>query len=390
MARDGIEATEAVVRRVAGGLRRPGRRADAGRARGPGARLHAGARPALSTPAPRLRRRSRRPKGRDGRRPTRTARALDNMRAALEWLDELEPTPGATPTRGRRHRRGRVDPVTPGVDVPAVRRRGLEPIRVGGETHRPTDGPRPPRERTGSGGSSRDLRGAWPRSGGRSTATAATPARTGGWSGRAPPGGRDHGSHDRGQRGRARDAARDRRGDVPLDPASVARGAGSRRAGAVGLPVRGRGGRPAAGPRESRRTVCCSSTTPTSRPSVRSRRTSAIRYDVLPRDGRPVIPVAFTIGTGLEADPACSDRLDATARHGSSPRTPRVASATSGAPPRERPRPARRPASRPGRRSASTRCPPPRSCEGTADILGWDVTEPAWQRRWLGDAAELP
>jgi oligoendopeptidase F len=26
--------------------------------------------------------------------------------------------------------------------------------------------------------------------------------------------------------------------------------------------------------------------------------------------------------------------------------------------------------------------------EGTADVLGWDATEPAWQRRWLGDAAE--
>jgi hypothetical protein len=26
--------------------------------------------------------------------------------------------------------------------------------------------------------------------------------------------------------------------------------------------------------------------------------------------------------------------------------------------------------------------------EATADILGWDVTEPAWQRRWLGDSAE--
>ncbi len=25
--------------------------------------------------------------------------------------------------------------------------------------------------------------------------------------------------------------------------------------------------------------------------------------------------------------------------------------------------------------------------EATADILGWDVTEPAWQRRWLGEAA---
>ena len=26
--------------------------------------------------------------------------------------------------------------------------------------------------------------------------------------------------------------------------------------------------------------------------------------------------------------------------------------------------------------------------EGTADVLGWDVDEPAWQRRWLGEAAE--
>ena len=26
--------------------------------------------------------------------------------------------------------------------------------------------------------------------------------------------------------------------------------------------------------------------------------------------------------------------------------------------------------------------------EGTADVLGWDADEPAWQRRWLGAAAE--
>ncbi len=31
---------------------------------------------------------------------------------------------------------------------------------------------------------------------------------------------------------------------------------------------------------------------------------------------------------------------------------------------------------------------PPAFLEATADILGWDVTESAWQRRWLGDTAE--
>ena len=111
-----------------------------------------------------------------------------------------------------------------------------------------------------------------------------------------------------------------------------------------------------------------------------------IRYDVLPRDGRPYVPVAFTIGTGLEADPGSDtgwrvrppwvfanyaeggvghlQELLHESGHALAACGVRIRPAFSDYP----------------MTSAAF-------LEATADILGWDVTEPAWQRRWLGDAA---
>jgi len=113
-----------------------------------------------------------------------------------------------------------------------------------------------------------------------------------------------------------------------------------------------------------------------------------IVYDVLPRPGRPEIPVAFTIGMGGWADeqPAAGPWT---------PRPPWVFStyaegglgnllellhesghALHAAAVRTRP--------------AFLEGPLEDAAyvEGMADVLGWDAAEPAWQRRWLGDSAE--
>ncbi len=113
-----------------------------------------------------------------------------------------------------------------------------------------------------------------------------------------------------------------------------------------------------------------------------------IRYDVLPRPGRPPIPLAFTMGMGgWAADQRDATRtLDAPTAMGlrdvrnGRPRQPRRAA------PRERSRDPRRghpdQAGLPGVDRGGHRLP-----RGVADVLGWDATEPAWQRRWLGEAA---
>jgi hypothetical protein len=113
-----------------------------------------------------------------------------------------------------------------------------------------------------------------------------------------------------------------------------------------------------------------------------------IQYDVLPRPGRPIIPVAFTLGMGpRDAPPADGDDPV--------PRPPWVfATYAEGglgdllellhesghaihmAAIRTRPAFVEFPGSGTG------------FLEGTADVLGWDVTEPDWQRHWLGEAAE--
>jgi hypothetical protein len=113
-----------------------------------------------------------------------------------------------------------------------------------------------------------------------------------------------------------------------------------------------------------------------------------INYDVLPRPDRPPVPVAFTIGMGGWARDQRS----------SGPWTPRppwvfATYATGGLGDllellHE---------SGHALHAAATRTRPAflelplddtAYAEGMADFLGWDVTEPAWQRHWLGDAAE--
>jgi hypothetical protein len=113
-----------------------------------------------------------------------------------------------------------------------------------------------------------------------------------------------------------------------------------------------------------------------------------IAYDVLPRAGRPAVPVAFTIGMGARA-------VDQPSRGAWTPRPPWVFAtySTGGL----------------GNllellhesghalHAVATRARPAllelpvddtAYAEGMADFLGWDATEPGWQRRWLGEAAE--
>ena len=112
-----------------------------------------------------------------------------------------------------------------------------------------------------------------------------------------------------------------------------------------------------------------------------------IRYDVLPRPGRPVIPVAFTMGTGLEPAPLGRSGwrvrpiwVFATYAVGGIGNLQELlhesGHALAAAGLDARPAFAEYPTS-------STAF-----LEATADILGWDVTEPAWQHRWLGESAD--
>jgi len=113
-----------------------------------------------------------------------------------------------------------------------------------------------------------------------------------------------------------------------------------------------------------------------------------LTYDIRPRPGRPPIPVAFTLGMGAWAAGQPAD----------GPWTPRppwvFATYAEGgianllellhesghaihmAAVRTRPAFLDFPEVSAG------------FLEGTADVLGWDVDEPDWQRRWLGEAAE--
>jgi hypothetical protein len=113
-----------------------------------------------------------------------------------------------------------------------------------------------------------------------------------------------------------------------------------------------------------------------------------ISYDILPRPDRPPVPVAFTLGMGARA-------ADQSPTGPWMPRPPWVfATYAEGgignllellhesghalhmAAVRTRP--------------AFLDFPEASAAylEGTADVLGWDVDEPVWQRRWLGGAAE--
>ena len=117
-------------------------------------------------------------------------------------------------------------------------------------------------------------------------------------------------------------------------------------------------------------------------------RTLGLTYDIRPRPGRPLVPVAFTLAMGAWA----ADQPEV------GPWTPRppwvFATYAEGgignllellhesghavhlAAIRTRP--------------AFLDYPETSAAflEGTADVLGWDVDEPAWQRHWLGQAAE--
>ena len=115
-----------------------------------------------------------------------------------------------------------------------------------------------------------------------------------------------------------------------------------------------------------------------------------IRYDVLPRPGRPPIPLAFTLGMGGWA----AEQRDKTGAW--TPRPPWVFAtyetgglgnlvellhesghAIHAAAIRTRPA------------FLESTDADTAYLEGVADVLGWDVTEPAWQRRWLGEAATV-
>jgi hypothetical protein len=109
-----------------------------------------------------------------------------------------------------------------------------------------------------------------------------------------------------------------------------------------------------------------------------------IEYDIVPRPGRPVIPVAFTIGRGPILDGSGGWRsrppaVFATYAEGGLGNLGELLHESGHA-----------------LHAAAIRARPPYAehpesqvafLEATADVLGWDVDEPAWQARWLGEAA---
>jgi hypothetical protein len=109
-----------------------------------------------------------------------------------------------------------------------------------------------------------------------------------------------------------------------------------------------------------------------------------IRYDITPRTRRPEIPVAFSIGRGPEPDGDGGWRqrppwVFATYREGGLGNLGELLHESGHAihfrAVRSRP--------------AFAEFPTGSSAflEATADVLGWDVDEPAWQALWLGEAA---
>ena len=316
------------------------------------------------------------------------ARALANMRATLA-LARRARTDARRPTdRRRRDRRGSSRCPGAGGSLPALRRR--RPSRCGSAGRRSigrrSSAASPPRTtRARAGPCSRRSR----RSGGSSTAMAATRspyrrllrASAARWA--------EHGSPIEANAVAARPSGRVARGDAPRDPRRVAVGrrarAGSSRGTtgtSVGAAARrlepARAGGPAAG---AQRRVPGLPRGGSARPRDRVRHPAAAR----PSAG----PGRVHAGDGcLGCGPAGERSLDAAPAvglrdvRGRRPRQPRSSCSTRAGMRCTWPRSGRvRPIS-----TFPRRAPP--ILEGTADVLGWDVDEPAWQRRWLGEAAE--
>ncbi len=313
------------------------------------------------------------------------ARAIDNMRAALTWLDELEPTPGARPTVG-----GATDeaPAVARARAAVYRRYGAaaESLRVGSEVlDRPTILNRLATELDTEGR--------------RALFLALTPV----WRAVDADGG-DASPYRPLLRASARRWAEH---GSPIDANAVA----------LGMPAGSLEGtlweildawRAVLGPGRIEpwdyRFVVGAAARRLD-PLVPADRLLAInddylaalgadprelglRYDVTPRPGRPPVPVAFTLGMGPWAPDQPDDGVW-------TPRPPWVfATYAEGgignllellhesghalhlAAVRTRP--------------AFLDFPEASAAylEGTADVLGWDVDEPACQKQWLGEAAE--
>ena len=193
---------------------------------------------------------------------------------------------------------------------------------------------------------------------------------------------------DRGERGRPRDRAGVARGDAPRDPGCLADGHRARPHRAVGLLVCRRGGRASARPagagrpaarsinddylRRPRRGSATSSGSPTT-----SGRGPAGRRSRSPSRS------AWARGPPTSRRPVPGRR----GRRGSSRRTRRAAPGTCSSSSTRAAMRSTRPRSGRARHSWISRTASAAYLEGTADVLGWDVDEPAWQRRWLGEAA---
>ena len=310
--------------------------------------------------------------------------ALENMQATLEWFDELEPTPGARPNAGGTAADGAA---IRGLRAETYRRYGVAAsrIRVGSETiDRLTA--------LGRLGSEPDP----------ATRRAIFEAMAPVW--RAVDGDGDDASPYR--RLVASTAARWAAHGSTIEANATALGLAPRTAEATFRSIL-RAWRAAMGPAELEPWDYRYAVGAASRrldPRVPRERLLGVnhdylrtlgadpaaldlRYDVLPRSGRPLIPVAFTTGTGLAPDPAAATGwrprpawVFATYVEGGVGNLQELlhesGHALAAAGLRVRPAFAEYPIA-----SAAF-------LEATADIVGWDVTEPAWQRRWLGDAAD--
>ena len=115
------------------------------------------------------------------------------MRGALDWLDELEPTPGARPRGGRARRRGPGRRAGSGRPLPTLRPRDRDGAGRRCDP-RPADDPGAARDRAGRGRPADAVRGARAGLADASTVTGATPARIAACFARARSAGDAHGS----------------------------------------------------------------------------------------------------------------------------------------------------------------------------------------------------